>query len=126
MAEALLAGQRCLVHPEREAAARCPECRRAYCRECVTEHDGRMLCASCIARLALPADRRERVGRRRLRRVAARLPGAGRVAGGVLAAWLFFQALGESLAMIPAATHAGGDSMDARADGAGAAAGDGE
>jgi len=106
-----LAGQRCLRHPEREAVARCPECRRAYCRECVTEHDGRMLCASCIARLRAPAGA-DRAARGGLFGVAARLlraaGKAARLGAGVLAAWLFFHALGETLAMIPAATHAVG------------------
>ncbi len=32
--------------------ARCPSCRRHYCRECVTEHDHKLLCASCIEALA--------------------------------------------------------------------------
>ena len=111
-----LAGQRCLRHPEREAVARCPECRRAYCRECVTEHDGRMLCAACIARLATPA-RAGDARRGALAQAAARvLRGAGRAgrfAAGVLAAWLFFHALGETLAMFPAETHAVGAAANA-------------
>jgi hypothetical protein len=37
----------CLNHPLREAAAKCVGCGRAYCRECVTAHDRRMLCAGC-------------------------------------------------------------------------------
>lgn len=46
-----LSAQRCLRHFDREAAARCPECRQFYCRECISEHHGRVLCASCLARL---------------------------------------------------------------------------
>ena len=46
--------QRCVLHPEREAVARCPECGRFFCRECVTEHEGRLLCAACIGRLVVP------------------------------------------------------------------------
>lgn len=45
-----VARQRCFHHPAREAVARCPACRRFFCRECVTEHDDRMLCSSCLAR----------------------------------------------------------------------------
>ena len=45
-----LAARRCLVHPDREAAARCPSCRHYYCRECVVEHDTRFLCAACLQR----------------------------------------------------------------------------
>jgi hypothetical protein len=43
-----LAARRCLVHPDREAAARCPSCHQYYCRECVVEHDTRFLCAACL------------------------------------------------------------------------------
>jgi hypothetical protein len=37
----------CLNHPRREAAARCTSCGRSYCRECVTELAGRMVCGPC-------------------------------------------------------------------------------
>jgi hypothetical protein len=45
---------RCLHHPVREAAARCPECRSYFCRECVTEHEGRVICTPCLRRLTRP------------------------------------------------------------------------
>lgn len=47
-----LARQRCFNHAEREAVARCLSCEEHYCRECVSEHEGRYLCAACIARSA--------------------------------------------------------------------------
>jgi hypothetical protein len=40
--------QRCRNHAVRTAAGRCPGCHFFYCRECITEHDGRMLCAACV------------------------------------------------------------------------------
>jgi hypothetical protein len=43
-----VAHQRCLHHHEREAVARCPECGHYFCRECITEHDERVICASCL------------------------------------------------------------------------------
>lgn len=46
----VLAARRCVQHPAREAVARCPSCGHDYCRECVVEHAGRLLCASCLAR----------------------------------------------------------------------------
>jgi hypothetical protein len=46
-----LAQQRCLRHDLREAAGRCPSCRRFYCRECLTEHNHRLLCVTCLAKL---------------------------------------------------------------------------
>ncbi|MBY0506048.1 MAG: hypothetical protein K2X03_19180 [Bryobacteraceae bacterium] len=56
-----LAQQRCFRHDVREAAGRCPSCQRYYCRECLTEHDHRLLCVTCLAKLpsaALPPPRR--------------------------------------------------------------------
>ncbi|MCI0613826.1 rhomboid family protein, partial [bacterium] len=41
----LISKQRCFFHSQREAVVRCPECGRYYCRECVTEHLDRLLCA---------------------------------------------------------------------------------
>jgi hypothetical protein len=43
-----LAHSKCFQHLSREAVARCPDCLRFYCRECVTEHDGRMICRPCL------------------------------------------------------------------------------
>ena len=43
-----LVHQRCLHHTDREAASRCPSCRMFFCRECVTEHNGRVLCRKCL------------------------------------------------------------------------------
>ncbi|MBN1983776.1 MAG: hypothetical protein JW795_19735 [Chitinivibrionales bacterium] len=39
---------RCTNHTEREAVARCLSCGNFFCRECVTEHDGQLMCAGCI------------------------------------------------------------------------------
>jgi hypothetical protein len=44
----LLLGQRCANHELREAVSRCPQCRRSLCRECVTDHEGRLVCAACL------------------------------------------------------------------------------
>jgi hypothetical protein len=49
-----LSHQRCINHKFREAVARCPECRRFFCRECVTEHDDKVLCASCLRKQLKP------------------------------------------------------------------------
>lgn len=46
-----LAQARCFKHVSREAAAKCPECGRFYCRECVTEHEGRVVCRTCLESL---------------------------------------------------------------------------
>ena len=81
---ASLSQQRCWNHPTREAVCRCPACRRDFCRECVAEHEGRLLCASCLqaaARSAMP--------RNRGRRMAAPLAA---LAGLLLSAAIFFAA----------------------------------
>src|SRR5215468_3888389 len=46
---------RCLFHPLREAAARCPHCGGTFCRECVTDEEGKLACPPCLRRLARPA-----------------------------------------------------------------------
>jgi hypothetical protein len=91
--------QRCFHHEFREAASRCPICLRYFCRECVTEHDDRVLCAECLKKLVA----RETVRTTALRRV---LRGLLPIAG-LLMAWLFFYALGRTLLLIPAAVHDG-------------------
>jgi hypothetical protein len=85
-----LIDQRCFHHPGREAVVRCPNCRRFYCRECVTEHDGRMICASCAVENAP-------VGARKSSTLGW-IAGSG---AGFLLAWLMFYYLGEMLARIP-------------------------
>ena len=92
-----LAAQRCLNHPQREAAARCPSCGHFFCRECVTEHDDRVICARCLAALARAGQER----RSALRHVGAALAGAG----GLLLLWLCFFLLGKMLLSIPSTFH---------------------
>jgi hypothetical protein len=41
---------RCLFHPLREAAARCPHCGGTFCRECVTDEEGKLACPPCLRR----------------------------------------------------------------------------
>jgi hypothetical protein len=94
-----LTQQRCFNHFDREAAARCLECRQFFCRECVTEHDDRSICAACLGKLAkLPlTKRRGFVGAVRLTQCAV----------GVLFLWFVFYLVGESLLAIPTSFHEG-------------------
>jgi len=102
MAESqLLAQQRCGNHPMREAAARCQQCRDFFCRECVTEHGERLVCAACLRRLASTPGA---PSRRRL----AGLGIAARAAFGVLTAWFYFYLIGQMLLLIPSSFHATG------------------
>src|SRR6267378_3693572 len=94
-----LTAQRCLNHAEREAVARCPECRRFFCRECITEHDDRIICAAClrtISRVPL-AQRRGFAGALRLAQCLF----------GLLLAWFFFYLVGEALLRLPDSFHEG-------------------
>jgi len=95
-----LAEQRCHHHPGREAAARCPECRRFFCRECVTEHEDRVICSDCLARLARdgasPA----------ARRVRWLWPTAQGLAS-LLLLWLLLYGLGRTLLLLPSSFHEG-------------------
>jgi len=94
-----LSARRCFNHIEREAAVLCPECKKYFCRECVTEHDDRMLCAQCMQNLLkIPFIKRFRL--RYLKRITL-------VGLGILMAWLFFYYLGEILLSIPTSFHEG-------------------
>lgn len=93
-----LADTRCHFHRDREAAARCPECGRFYCRECVTEHQNRVLCADCIqAALAPPDDAR---GRRVSYLLKALL-----LLISFLMIWFFFYYSGRCLILTPTQFH---------------------
>ena len=94
---AALSEQRCRNHAQREAVARCPECRRFYCRECVVEHDDRMICSSCLRTLTS----RETPRRRHLRAVWR----LAQCAVCFVAVWMAFFLLGRALLRIPSPTH---------------------
>ena len=74
--------QQCWNHETREAVCRCPGCARSYCRECVTEHEARLLCSACL-RKVLP-DAASRV------HPARRVPRVVILAGGLLLSWFLF------------------------------------
>ena len=91
--------QRCFNHLLREAVARCPSCLRYFCRECVTEHEDKVLCAMCLS-----AD--------------SDLDGSGLIRFGGLTRmlhlllgttllWVFFYYLGQLLLSLPSAFHEG-------------------
>jgi hypothetical protein len=54
---------RCLFHPLREAAARCPRCGGTFCRECVTDEDDQLACPPCLRRMTHPAPPPASLGR---------------------------------------------------------------
>jgi hypothetical protein len=84
--------QRCWNHEAREAVCRCPQCGRSFCRECVTEHESRLLCAACLRNVLPPAASRS--GKRR------GLGGVAITLASVMLAWAIFFCAGESLITI--------------------------
>jgi len=91
--------KRCANHYRREAVARCPECSRTFCRECVTEHDSRILCASCLAKILTPVSQAKKRFRRFWRGTA--------FAFSVLLVWYVFFLVGQVLIAIPTKFHEG-------------------
>ncbi len=83
-----LAARRCFHHPGREAAARCTQCGRFFCRECAVEHEDRILCAPCLRKLV-----RAEPERREALALGARI---FQCALGILAAWFLFYVFGEA------------------------------
>lgn len=79
--------------------ARCPECRQFYCRECITEHDDRVICSACLKKLSAQPMRRRMS-------FAWMLP-VIEFSVGLGVAWLFFYLLGTTLLSIPSRYHEG-------------------
>ncbi len=90
---------RCEYHGDREAAARCPECSGFFCRECVTEHNGRMLCLKCL-RKNLDSLRGKGKGLGFYMMAAAFLIS-------MMSSWYFFFQISVFLASIPQKYHDG-------------------
>lgn len=91
--------QRCFNHEHREAAALCPECSRFFCRECVTEHNGRVLCSQCIANQSKTRTLRSNF--------VSRTAHAALVLLGILTAWYIFFYTGQTLLGLPDTFHDG-------------------
>jgi hypothetical protein len=91
--------QRCLNHVTREAAARCPECKRFFCRECITEHEGKVICAECLTTQSASSSK----GPRRVAEIAR----GGAMTVGLGLVWLFFYYFGRLLLSIPSSFHEG-------------------
>ena len=90
--------QRCFNHLGREAVARCPECERFFCRECITEHDDRVICAVCLTKLAEKGKKKDRY---------AGLFLITRCVLGFLVLWLLLFTIGRILLLTPSSFHDG-------------------
>jgi len=94
-----LSQQKCRRHAGREAAVRCPSCGYFYCRECVTEHEDRLLCSDCLARLTGKTRTQPHLLRWLLRGSLAFV--------GFFLLWLSFYQFGRLLLSIPSKFHEG-------------------
>ena len=94
-----LVHQRCFNHATREAVARCPECAQFFCRECVTEHDDRVICSACLKKLVRVPLLKRPAFTGTLR--------AGQSLLGLLVAWFFFYLVGTALLALPSDFHEG-------------------
>jgi hypothetical protein len=92
--------RRCRNHRSREAVARCPQCGRFFCRECITEHEDRVLCTACLDRL-MESDSNRRAIKR------GKLVKAGQLMLGVFLLWMCFYYFGQMLLLLPTAFHEG-------------------
>jgi hypothetical protein len=88
-------------HDSREAIARCPSCGGFFCRECVVEHDGRLVCSTCLQKVATAAAAVPKIS------WFARAVQVGGVTLTVFVTWLLFYALGSTLVHIPPDVHEG-------------------
>jgi hypothetical protein len=88
--------ERCFNHAHREAAARCRGCGHFFCRECVSEHANRLLCAACL-RKAAQSPARARRGQSWLLTLE--------LVAGILILWISFYSLGLLLLRIPTEFH---------------------
>ena len=95
---------RCINHASREAVARCPVCKNFFCRECVTEHDGKVVCASCLqASVAETASQLETSNGQPLKMLFGFL----RAAVSLFMLWILFYAAGRLLLLFPDSFHNG-------------------
>ena|SRR5437667_2946853 len=94
-----VAHQRCFHHDLREAVARCPSCRNFFCRECITEHDDRVICAACLKKLRSSDE--TRAGHFGILRCLAQ------AVAGLMIASLFFYVIGQILLAVPSRFHEG-------------------
>lgn len=91
-------------HAAREAAARCPTCKEFFCRECITEHKGRLTCTACL----------QKIDRQETEKKDGAFRNAGKVVVGGLKAllslmmlWMLFYGIGQLLLLFPDSFHSG-------------------
>ncbi|MBX3736522.1 MAG: hypothetical protein KF715_07535 [Candidatus Didemnitutus sp.] len=96
------ATRKCVRHVEREAVARCPSCGGDFCRECIVEHNGRVLCATCLAKSVAGAGAAQDATPWRRKGGDAAVTAAC-----VLLLWIAFYGFGQFLKALPPDLHEG-------------------
>ena len=94
-----LTAKRCFNHHSREAVARCPECMRFFCRECVTEQNQKMICAGCL--------QKDIIKKKSSFHLGAFIKKSVGVSLGFIFLWCCFYYLGRILIAIPSSFHEG-------------------
>jgi len=91
--------KRCFNHENREAVAKCLDCGRFFCRECINEHEGRFICAQCLKKsVKQPISKRHHfLGIYRIIQVMI----------GIIILWMSFNYLGDMLLSVPSEFHEG-------------------
>lgn len=90
---------RCYHHNDREAVARCPECAHYFCRECISDFQGKALCAQCLSLMIARDTHPKKTPWVSLKIILA--------LSGVTLAWFLFYTLGTLLMKIPVEFHVG-------------------
>ncbi|MBI9076893.1 MAG: hypothetical protein JEZ02_15910 [Desulfatibacillum sp.] len=102
--------ERCTLHANREAVARCPECQRFFCRECITEHEGRVVCSQCLEKIVL-ASSPQRAASSEFRAISKKFKKGALITLqlfiGIALTWGFFYYMGQYMIEIPSAFHEG-------------------
>ncbi|MEM6915966.1 MAG: rhomboid family protein [Verrucomicrobiota bacterium] len=91
----------CVIHPDRVAVARCPSCNQFFCAECITEHEGQMICAECLNRLSKVPEKRER------RRIRIPIAAMTQWIFAALVVWLLFYLVAQTIGDMPDEFHDG-------------------
>jgi len=95
-----IAARKCVRHSAREAVARCSSCSEHFCRECIVEHTGVLLCTACLAREVAKEEKPRATDWNRVGEFAL-------TAACVLFLWAVFYGFGQALKSIPPSVHEG-------------------
>lgn len=92
----------CRIHFQRPASAQCPGCKKYYCSECITEHDGRNTCAKCLKSAHDESSAPAKVGLTWFQPMPII-----HFAIALIVTWTVFYLLAQTLASIPDSFHGG-------------------